>query len=292
MNAFVFPGQGSQSLGMGSELLKENPEYKTYLKKANDALGYDLESIIFGDDLEKLTLTQNAQPALLTIEYIYYRYLVEKKEILPDVVAGHSLGEWTALVVAGVLNFEDAVRLVHLRGLYMSQACPPGQGTMAAILGMKPEKINDLLRGFENVVPANFNSSVQTVISGETKEVLEAMTFLKENGAKKVVQLNVSGPFHSPLISNAAKKLQVEVDKVEFKTPSIPIVQNVTAEYETNPKTIKENIIKQITSPVRWVESITNMNNNGIDKFIEVGPGKVLTGLIKRIVKGVELINI
>ncbi|GAB6188726.1 ACP S-malonyltransferase [Marinitoga arctica] len=283
MIAFVFPGQGSQALGMGKEILEKYPEYKKYLDRASKVIDIDLESIIFGNDEKALTLTENTQPALLTISYIMYLYAIEKLNIIPDIVAGHSLGEWTALVASKVISFEEGVRLVRLRGKYMSEACPPGIGGMGAVIGLNLDVINSVLENFENVNIANHNSPEQIVISGERNKVLKIVEILKEKGAKKVVELNVSGPFHSSLIKQAKEKMYNELRNVLFNSPQYKIIQNYTANLEENPEKIKENIINQITGTVRWVESIKKMKEIGVTQVYEVGPGKVLSGLIKRI---------
>jgi [acyl-carrier-protein] S-malonyltransferase len=292
MIAFVFPGQGSQSLGMGKEILEKYPEYKKYLDKASETIAVNLESIIFGNDEKTLTLTENAQPSLLTISYIMYLYAVEKLNIIPDVVAGHSLGEWTALAAAEVISFEDAVKLVRLRGKYMSEACPPGVGGMGAIIGLDIDNIRKVLSQFNNVNIANHNSPEQIVISGEKQEVLKALEILKEKGAKKVVELNVSGPFHSKLVEPAQKKMKSELENIKFNNPKYKIIQNYTGDLEYEPEKLKENIIKQITGTVKWVDSIRKMKEIGITQVYEVGPGKVLTGLVKRIDKSLNPKNI
>lgn len=288
MIGFVFPGQGSQTLGMGKDIFEKYPEYKKYLDKASNVIEIDLESIIFGDDEKILTLTENAQPALLTISYIMYLHAIEKLNIVPDVVAGHSLGEWTALVASGVITFEEGVKLVRLRGEYMSKACPPGEGTMGAVIGLDIEKIKDILKQFENVDIANHNSPEQIVISGAKDEVLKALETLKEKGAKKVVELNVSGPFHSKLVEKAGENMRKELENIEFKVPKYKLIQNYTGDLEENPEKIKENIINQITGTVKWVDSIKKMSKLGVTNVYEVGPGKVLTGLVKRIDKSLN----
>lgn len=288
MIGFVFPGQGSQTLGMGKDILEKYPEYKKYLDKASNVIEIDLESIIFGDNEKMLTLTENAQPALLTISYIMYLYAIEKLNIVPDVVAGHSLGEWTALVASEVITFEEGVKLVRLRGEYMSKACPPGEGTMGAVIGLDIEKIKDILKQFENVNIANHNSPEQIVISGAKNEVLKALETLKEKGAKKVVELNVSGPFHSKLVEKARESMRKELENIEFKVPKYKLIQNYTGDLEENPEKIKENIINQITGTVKWVDSIKKMSKLGVTNVYEVGPGKVLTGLVKRIDKSLN----
>lgn len=287
MIAFVFPGQGSQFLGMGREIIEEDSGYKIYFKIAKEVTGVDLESIIYGDNESELTKTENAQPAILTVSYIAYKYLTEKVGLRPDVVAGHSLGEWTALVAAEVISFEEAVNLVRKRGIYMEEACPSGMGTMAAVLGLDESTIMEILEVYPDVSIANFNSPSQIVISGKTDQVRTAIQELKMAGARRVVELNVSGPFHSKFMKPAEKKLREDIEGVRFNFPKIPIVQNVSAEVENDPKKIKENLIKQISSPVRWTESIVKLDKMGVERFVEVGFRNVLTNLIKRIVKGV-----
>ncbi|MBM7558493.1 ACP S-malonyltransferase [Marinitoga litoralis] len=288
MIAFVFPGQGSQKLGMGKEILDKYPEYNEYLDKASKVINVDLKSIIFGDDEKILTLTENAQPALLSISYIIYLYATEKLNIHPDIVAGHSLGEWTALVASDVISFEEGVQLVRLRGKYMSEACPPGVGSMGAVIGLDINRVRELIDKFENINIANHNALDQIVISGDKKEVVEALELLKENGAKKVVELNVSGPFHSKLIKQAQEKLAENLKDTEFNKPKYNLIQNYTGDVENDPKKIKENIINQITGTVRWVDSVKKMKELGVTEVYEVGPGKVLTGLVKRIDKSLN----
>jgi len=292
MIAFTFPGQGSQHLGMGQDILEKHPEYEKYFEITSKKLGFDIKEIIFGEDEKNLTLTQNAQAAILLVSYIKYLYTKEKLGYEPDVVAGHSLGEWTALVVAEVIDFETAIECVYSRGLFMSEACSPGLGTMAAVLGMEASLIEEILKDFANVQIANYNGPMQTVISGDTSEVLLAMEMIKEKGAKKVVQLNVSGPFHSKLIVSAQENMKIKLENIKFNNPKFPIVQNVSGKYETDPENIKSNLIRQITSPVRWTEIILEMHKNGINKIVEVGPGKVLSSLNKKIVKNAEHMNI
>src|SRR6056297_3328098 len=227
MKAFVFPGQGSQSTGMGKNLLEENPEYKNYYDSASEAINTDLYAIINDEDDTQLTLTQYTQPAILTTSVIAYEHIKKTTDLKPDVVAGHSLGEWTALVAAGSLTFKDAVRLVHLRGKYMSEACPPGEGTMAAVIGLSDDDIEDCLKDFDKLCIANYNSPGQIVISGAAEEFDEAQKHLTQKGAKMFVRLNVSGPFHSPLIENAKEKLKKEIEQTHFIEASIPVYQNV-----------------------------------------------------------------
>ncbi|MEA1884620.1 MAG: ACP S-malonyltransferase [Thermotogota bacterium] len=283
MKAFVFPGQGSQSTGMGKNLLKEIPKYNNYYDIASEVIHDDLYTIINAEDDTKLTLTQYTQPAILTTSVIAYEHIRKTTDLKPDVVAGHSLGEWTALVAAGVLSFKDAVRLVHLRGKYMSEACPPGEGTMAAVIGLSGEAIEECLNDFDNLCIANYNSPGQIVISGAANEFDEAEKQLTEKGAKMFVRLNVSGPFHSPLIEVAKEKLEKEIENTEFYEANMPIYQNVDAKPHTSVEEIKKNLIRQVTSAVRWTQTVENMISDGVDEFYEIGHGGVLSGLIKRI---------
>lgn len=288
MLAFVFPGQGSQFLGMGKEIIEEDKGYRVYFKIAQEMIGIDLEKIVYGDDESELTKTENAQPAILTVSYIAYKYLTEKVGLKPDIVAGHSLGEWTALVAANVISFEDAVALVRNRGIYMEEACPRGTGSMAAVMGLSESAILKILEVYPDVSIANFNSPGQVVISGEREQIKLAIHELERAGARRVVELNVSGPFHSKFMKPAEEKMRIDLEKIKFNKPSIPIVQNVTAKIETDPQRIKENIIKQISEPVRWTDCVITLKEHGVDKFVEVGFRSILTNLIKRTVKGVN----
>jgi len=288
LKAFVFPGQGSQSTGMGKELVQNVPEYKRFYDIANEAIQADLFDIINSSDDTALTLTQYTQPAILTTSIIAYEHLKKVTDLKPEVVAGHSLGEWTALVVAGVLSFEDAVRLVHLRGQYMSEACPPGEGAMAAVIGLDDQDIEECLKEFQHLCIANYNSPGQIVISGASSEFDKAEKILTNQGAKMFVRLNVSGPFHSPLIENAKKRLKNEIEKVVFHEASIPVYQNVDAKPYTNVEQIKNNLTEQVTSSVRWTQTVENMIKDGVDEFYEIGHGGVLSGLIKRINRKVK----
>jgi [acyl-carrier-protein] S-malonyltransferase len=221
----------------------------------------------------------------------YKKFMEDNTEKI-EVLAGHSLGEWTALVAAEVLSYEEALKAVHIRGKYMSNACAPGEGTMAAVLGLDAETIKSALINLKNVVVANHNSHNQIVISGKTSEIEQSIPILKEKGAKKVIPLNVSGPFHSPMIQEAKIKMRDYLENIEFKTPKIPIIQNYTAKVEQNPREIKENIIQQITSSVRWVETIELMESMNIKTIVEIGPTKVLTNLNKNIIKDLELLSV
>lgn len=283
MKAFVFPGQGSQKKGMGRSLIGKNPGYKDYYRKASDVIGEDLFKIINDDNDDRLNITQFTQPAILTTGIIADDYLKKHSELVPDAVAGHSLGEWTALVSAGTIDFEDAVRLVHLRGRFMSEACPPGKGGMTAVMGLEEEKLEEILAEYTGISIANFNSPGQIVISGDLTHFDEVEEKIKQAGAKMVVRLEVSGPFHSELIHPAADRLKKELEGVAFRQPEVPVYQNVDGMPHKDIHEIKENLIRQITMPVKWTYSVENMIKDGMTSFYEIGHGGVLTGLTKRI---------
>jgi [acyl-carrier-protein] S-malonyltransferase len=219
----------------------------------------------------------------MIVSYIAYKYLTDKKKISADVVAGHSLGEWTALTAAEVIGFRDAVKLVRKRGEYMTESCEPGKGLMAAVIGLKESAISRIIRGFDSVFIANINSPEQIVISGRKDQIEMCLSPLKRAGAKKVIPLNVSGAFHTVMMEKAVKKLSKDMEKVNFRIPKMPVVQNVTADYEYDPEIIKKNLLIQITHPVRWSDSIVKMRDKGVSEFIEVGFKNILIKLIKRI---------
>lgn len=271
--AFVFPGQGSQFVGMGKGLAEDR------LDEANAVLGFDLKKICFEGPEEELKKTEVTQPAILTISVAAFEHLKKR----PDAVAGHSLGQYSALVVAGSIDFKEAVKTVYLRGKFMQEAVPQGQGAMSAVLGASRDKIVEICRQVGNVQPANFNSPDQVVISGEAEAVKAAGQKLKEAGAKKVIPLMVSAPFHSRLMEPAAAKLAEELGKIEIGDANIPVMDNVTAEYVTDRDQIRNLLIEQVTGSVLWEDSVRKMIDGGIEEFIEVGPGKVLSGLIKKI---------
>ncbi|WP_172369721.1 ACP S-malonyltransferase [Sporosarcina jiandibaonis] len=281
--AFVFPGQGSQSVGMGQELAGENGEY---FKRADEVLGFSLSNLILEGPQEELTVTYNAQPALLTVGSMIASRLIEEG-ITPDYTAGHSLGEYTALVASGVLSFEDGVSAVHKRGLYMNEAVPAGVGAMAAILGLDAEavtKVTDSITANGDAVqPANLNCPGQIVISGTKEGVEKACVELKEAGARRAIPLDVSGPFHSSLMKPAAQKLDETLGEISMKDAQIPLIANVNASIVENSEEIKGLLVEQLYSPVLWEDSVRTMLDNGVTHFIECGPGKVLSGLIKKI---------
>jgi len=280
--AFVFPGQGSQLVGMGKDLAEK------YLDQANAILGFDLKRICFEGPEEELKKTEITQPAILTVSIAAFEWLKSTGLPLPSAVAGHSLGEYSALVAAGSIQFSDAVKIVHLRGKFMQEAVPLGTGSMMAVLGAERKIIEEVCQQIGEVWPANYNTAGQIVISGKKEKVEAAGEKLKAAGAKRVVPLQVSAPFHCPLMQPAADKLKIELDKITIQDAQIPVVANVTARFVTRGSEIKELLVRQVTSPVRWEDSIKYLVAEGYGNFIEVGPGKVLAGLIKSIEKSAE----
>ncbi|MEA2103789.1 MAG: ACP S-malonyltransferase [Candidatus Cloacimonadota bacterium] len=290
--AFVFPGQGAQEVGMAKEFYSI-PKYKKYFELANEKLNFDLKSIMFEGPIEELKQTYNTQPAILLHSILALKLFQERSDIEPAYVAGHSLGEFSALCAANTFDWLDALLLVHKRGKFMVDASRGIPYKMAAILGLDKEKIVESCESVSgNVVAANFNTPSQTVISGEEDAVNEAMEICKKAGAKRVVPLVVGGAFHSPLIKKSSEWLFAEMKKVNFKQADIPTIANYTAKAEIQPDEIKENLRQQIISPVRWVESVEYMINKGVDTFIEFGPGKVVSGMIKKIDRNVKRLNI
>ncbi|MDD8020460.1 MAG: ACP S-malonyltransferase [Acidobacteriota bacterium] len=275
---FLFPGQGSQAVGMGKDFYERSQEAREIFRQADDLLGFSLSELCFNGPEEELRLTANTQPALLTVSYLAYRLLGEK----PDLAAGHSLGEYSALVAAGSLSFEQALKLVVNRGKYMMEAVPPGLGTMAAIMGLEYGKIEEVLKEVKSglVQVANWNSDEQIVIAGEKKAVEEAINKLQ---APRSVYLQVSGPFHTRLMTPAAEKLKAELELVTIKDPAFPVISNFTAQMMTTAAEVKESLSQQIINPVLWYPSMMKAAGQGVEVAIEFGTGKVLTGLLKRI---------
>ena len=293
--AFVFPGQGSQKVGMLKDLYEAYPIVRERFAQADEALGYSISQLCFEGPDTELVKTANTQPAILTASVACYEILKEKG-FTPDIVGGHSLGEYSALVAAGVLDFKDAVYVVHKRGEYMQEAVPLGEGAMAAILALPREEVvricgevNDTVGSVQAV---NFNCPGQIVIAGATKAVEVAAEKMKEAGAKRAVMLPVSAPFHSRLMEPAAKRLQEELDKIEVKDAQIPVVANITGEILKDGGTIKEALVTQAAAPVLWEDCVATMVDFGVTRFVEVGPGKVLTGFTKKINKAMELANV
>ncbi len=284
--AFVFPGQGSQKIGMLAELAAEFPIVQQIFAEASEVLGYDLWSLVQDGAQDEINLTERTQPLLLTASVAVFRVWQERNGAVPALMAGHSLGEWSALVCAGVVAFKDAVRLVQQRGKFMQEAVPAGQGAMAAIIGLDDALIVEACKKAEQgevVSAVNFNSPGQVVIAGAAAAVERASVLCKEAGAKRALPLPVSAPFHTELMRPAAERLAEQITATVFSVPAVPVVHNVTAAIESNPEKIKALMIEQIYSPVRWVECVNTMVGKGITLTLECGPGKVLSGLNKRI---------
>ncbi len=290
--AFVFPGQGSQYVGMGKDIYEHYPVAKEVFQQASDALGYDVANLCFNGPVEELNRTFRTQPCILTVSSALNRVLKEK-DIQPSVVAGHSLGEYSALVAAEVISLEDSVSLTEKRGRFMQEAVPEGKGLMAAILGLDREKVdeicNSLISGY--AAAANYNCPGQIVIAGERTAVEEAIELCKSAGAKRAIALAVSVPSHCKLMTGASERLGELLGTIELKDPFIPLVNNADAKFLKTAEEIKPSLIRQLNSPLLWEDSIKAIYASGIDTFIEVGPGKILTGLIKRIVPEAKILN-
>lgn len=289
--AFVFPGQGAQFVGMGKDLYETNPLAKELFDKANEVLGFDITFIMFDGTADELKQTKVTQPAVFLHSVI--SALCMGEAFAPDMVAGHSLGEFSALVAAGALTFEDGLRLVHARALAMQKACEVAPGTMAAIIGLPDAKVEEVCAEVSTdgnvVIPANYNCPGQLVISGNVDAINAACDKLKAEGAKRALPLPVSGAFHSPLMQPAKDELQSAIESTAFNAPKCPVYQNVDAKPYTDPDTIKANLIAQLTSSVRWTATVENMIADGAEDFTECGPGKALQGMIGRINKNVSV---
>lgn len=279
MKAYVFPGQGSQFTGMGKDLYESDPKVKELFEKANEILGYRITDIMFEGSADDLRQTKVTQPA------VFLHSVAEAltiKDFKPDMVAGHSLGEFSALVASGAIAFDDGLKLVYARAMAMQRACEMRPSTMAAVINLPDEKVEEVCRGFKDVVPANYNCPGQLVISGPVDEIQEACKAMKGAGAKRALPLPVGGGFHSPLMEPARQELAEAIEKTQFHTPICPVYQNVDALPHTSPAEIKENLLKQLTSPVKWTQTVMNMTKDGATEYAELGPGAVLEGLIKK----------
>ena len=286
MTAYIYPGQGSQYCGMGKDLFDSSNDAKRMFEAANKILDFEITNIMFGHDIDELKKTKVTQPAIFIHSVILSKILNFK----PQIVAGHSLGEFSALVASKALNYEDALFLVSKRANAMEEACIKFPGTMAAIIGLNVDLIESVCEKVGGIIKtANYNCPGQVVISGEKNSIESACEILKKNGAKRAIILPVGGAFHSPLMTSAKNKLAMEIEKIKFNTPSCPIYQNFSNNPETDPEKIKFNLIEQMTSPVKWTQCVEKMIKNGANKFVEVGPGKVLQGLVKKINSSVEI---
>ena len=282
MKAYIFPGQGSQHTGMGYELYKKYDFLKKFFNSANEILGFDISKLMFEGNNDELKQTKVTQPAI----YIQSVSIIKAlgKSFKPDMVAGHSLGEFSALVACGVLSFEQGLNLVSKRAIAMQEACENTNGTMAAILGLENKVIEQTCESISGtVIPANYNCPGQVVISGEIKSVADCCEKLKDKGARRAITLPVSGAFHSVLMESAKEKLNEVINQIDFNEPICPIYQNVSGNFEMKAEKIKSNLISQMTSPVKWTQSVENMIKDGANEFSEIGPGNVLQGLVKKI---------
>ncbi|MBL6663981.1 MAG: ACP S-malonyltransferase [Flavobacteriales bacterium] len=287
MKAYVFPGQGAQFTGMGKDLFDNSELAKSLFKQANDSLGFDITRIMFEGEKEDLTQTKVTQPAIFLHSVILAKVL--GSQFKADMVAGHSLGEFSALVAANYMTFEDGLKLVYNRALAMQKACEQNPSTMAAILGLEDKIVEEVCQSINGVVvPANYNCPGQLVISGSNEAIAEACQKLTDAGARRALQLPVGGAFHSPLMEPAQIELAAAIESTPFKKGDCPIYQNVTAKAETNPEEIKSNLIKQLTASVKWTQTMQQMQKDGLTSVTEVGPGKVLQGLFKKMDRALE----
>ncbi|MFC2524542.1 MAG: ACP S-malonyltransferase [Selenomonas noxia] len=292
--AFLFPGQGAQVVGMGKDFFDAYDLAKKRFAEADEALGYSISKLCFEGPADQLQLTEHTQPAILTVSVIAAE-LLREEGIAPEIAAGHSLGEYSALVLAGVLSFQDAVALVHKRGAYMQEAVPVGEGAMAAVIGLDDDTIVAVCAEASAagaVQAVNFNCPGQTVIAGTVKGVEQAVELLQEKGAKKAVILPVSAPFHSTLMEPAAKKLAAELDKVQLHDAAFPVASNYTGGLQQTAAEIKANLVAQADHPVRWIACVNTMRTFGADTYVECGPGKTLAGFNKRIDKALTSLNV
>lgn len=293
--AYVFPGQGSQAVGMGKELFDNFAVFRQTLEEADDALGFKLSKMCFEGPVAELNSTVNTQPAILAVSVGAYRVLQQECGVTPGLMAGHSLGEYSALVAAGALQFADAVRVVRQRGSFMQEAAPAGSGGMAAILGLPREKVISCCQEASAqglIEPVNFNCPGQVVIAGEKAALQKAMELCRQAGAKRAVELAVSGPFHSSLMKPAGERLAQVLDEITINNPSVPVVANVSAANIQTAVEIKDSLVRQISGAVLWEDSVARMADQGITTMVEIGPGKVLCGLIKKINKEITAVNV
>ncbi len=283
MIAYIFPGQASQFVGMGKDFYEKSPQAKELFERANDILGFRISDIMFEGTLDDLKETKVTQPAVFLHSYI--SFVLNGDKYTPDVVAGHSLGEFTALVANGTLDFDSGLRLVQVRANAMQKACEAEPSTMAAILGLEDDVVKKVCESIDEIViPANYNCPGQLVISGSIEGINKAIEKLKENGARRAIALQVGGAFHSPFMAPAKEELAAAIEKAEFNVPKMPIYQNATAKREISPEKIKENLVKQLTAPVLWTQTMQNMIADGVKQFVEVGGnGKTLVNFVKRI---------
>jgi [acyl-carrier-protein] S-malonyltransferase len=295
MIAFIFPGQGSQHPGMGKDLAENFPAAKQVFEEADETLGFSLSGLCFNGPAEELQLTENTQPAILTTSIAALRAMQSEDFPAADFVAGHSLGEYSALVAADALSLSDAVKIVRARGGYMQEAVPVGTGAMAAILGADLQTVNDACDEAaqdEVCSPANINSPAQIVIAGDAAAIDRAIPILKERGAKRAIKLNVSAPFHCALMKPAQDRLAVDLEGTGFRDLTVPVVTNVDAKPVINAAEARESLVRQVSQPVRWLESVEFLINQGVQTFIEIGPGKVLSGLVRQINRDVRCVNV
>ena len=293
--AYIFPGQGSQAVGMGKDLYDNFPKAREIFEEADDALNFKLSEMCFSGTAEDLALTANTQPAILTTSVAAFRAMEAENYPSPDFVAGHSLGEYSALVAAKALSFSDAVKTVRKRGMYMQEAVPVGVGAMAAILGLPIETVeNACVEAAQGQVcsPANINSPAQIVIAGNSEAIDRAIEILKERGAKRAIKLNVSAPFHCALMRPAQEKLAADLKEINFEDLRFPVIENVSAEANTKGDRAREALTTQVSAPVRWADSIENLIAEGVETFVEVGTGKILAGLVRQINRDVRCLNV
>ncbi len=293
--AYIFPGQGSQSVGMGKEFFDSSASARKAFEEADAALGMKISDLCFTGTEEELALTENTQPAILTASIAAFRAFEEAGGAAPDYVAGHSLGEYSALVASGCMKLSDAVRTVRKRGKYMQEAVPVGVGAMAAILGLDAGTVAKCCKeaaGEQVCSAANINSPNQTVIAGDAEAVERACGILKDAGAKRTVMLNVSAPFHCALMMPAQERLAADLAEIDFEPLKFPLVENVSAELNDDPARAADALTRQVSSPVRWSESVERLKAEGVDTFVEIGPGKVLSGLVRQIDRDVRCFNV